>query len=151
AWKRGNLGEARRLLSDCPAEHRHVEWHYLEQMLDGTQPLKVGDFSGGIRALAFNRAGSAHLAVAGVEAGRAVVRVWDYPTKFERLILADVLDAVHGVALSPSGEHIAVAGSAPDGTGQVRVWKTQEGGQRGELLFSRGFLGQPATAVAYTP
>jgi len=121
-----NVGQAWKLLGDCPEELRGWEWHYLIRLCR-VDPLVIWD-KAEVNGVAFSRDGE-QLVSAG---GDGTVKIWNSRTGEPiRIIPKAHTDSVVSVAFHPDGKHVASRGAdlwvkvwdltAPDHP----VWKEQ--------------------------
>lgn len=99
-WQAGEVGRARQLLDECPANLRHWEWHYLRRLCN-TELVSYDSHSAEVISLAFNADGTRIASVSKTE-----VRVWDSATGQEVFTIA-VKDGA-GAAFSSDGMWLAI-------------------------------------------
>jgi WD40 repeat protein len=132
------------LLSACPPEWRHWEWHYLKRLWQ-TEPIVLrAPGSREFRGLAFSHDGR-QLAAA---CGDGKVRVWDQSTSLMTELAGH--DAyVYGVAFNPTDAN-RLASSGSDGL--VRVWDLATGREALEPLPGiKSYAVGLAYCIAYSP
>jgi WD40 repeat protein/tRNA A-37 threonylcarbamoyl transferase component Bud32 len=135
-WLANNVGRAKQVLGECPADLRNWEWHYLRRLCH-TEQLAFRGHAGGVTAVAFSPDGSRV-----ASAGWKEAKVWDAATGKELLTLPGQAGLGAGVAFSRDGKRLATAGFRT-----VKVWDS--GGGK-ELLSIRAhdYL---VTGVAFSP
>jgi eukaryotic-like serine/threonine-protein kinase len=170
-----NDPQARTALEQCPDEHRHWEWYYLNQQAHADDPVRL-TFDTDVRALAAGAgrapepedgpavwvpegAAGFHLAVAcdsdddAPGGKKGVVRLWRLPGKDKVMELTAFDGPVHALALSPDGRHLAVGGGADrdDRDGVVKVWEVgEEPAGRAGPLWSQAVAAGRVTDVTFT-
>jgi WD40 repeat protein len=117
-WREAHVGRALHLLTDCPADLRGWEWHYVHYLCCSDLHTLRGH-TGEVCSVAFSPDGK-HLASASAD---STVKIWDTTTGQETLTLQGHTDAVWSVAFSPDGQRLASA--SQDKT--VKVWDAQTG------------------------
>jgi serine/threonine protein kinase len=134
-----NLGGALQLLGDCPKDLRDWEWHYLQRLCRGVDPVTLHG-RGKIGGLAFSP-DSQRLAAAN---GDGTIGLFDLQTETELPLLRGHTHRVMSVAFHPLGKRLASASA--DGT--VRLWDLTTG----QELFSWGVQPNPlGYGVAFSP
>src|SRR5262249_6361726 len=101
AWSDGHVGQALKLLDDCPAELRGWEHGYLRRLCEGELLALPGEQGCTGHGLAFDPTGRL-LAVAG--GYRQTASLFDPLTGRVRHVLARREGRVRGVAFSPDGQ-----------------------------------------------
>jgi eukaryotic-like serine/threonine-protein kinase len=110
--------------------------------MDSTRVLgTLVDRLGPVEGVAFSPDGRT-LATAG-GAGSGVLRLWDVPSREERLTVAAHTHEALSTAFRPDGLAVASAG----GDGRVRLWDARTGGLRAELEGHEGAV----RSVAFSP
>jgi WD40 repeat protein len=126
-WSGGNLEEARRLLSACPAEFRHWEWWYLNKLCAASlldEPVHKGP----VTSFRVSRDGR-HLLTATEFTPEPGVKVWECGQRPALRLLCHIRHPAMSAALGPSADLVA------DGSlnGEVRLWHVATG-QEARLL-----------------
>jgi WD40 repeat protein/tRNA A-37 threonylcarbamoyl transferase component Bud32 len=134
-WLANNVGRAKQILGECPADLRNWEWHYLRRLCHAEQ-------------LAFRGHGSTVMAVAVSPDGSRIAstslkeaKVWDAATGKEILTLPDQASWIRGVAFSPDGKRVATTGFQT-----VKVWDAVSG----KVLLSIRAHKYSVTGVAFS-
>jgi WD40 repeat protein/tRNA A-37 threonylcarbamoyl transferase component Bud32 len=138
-WRAGNAGSAEPALSECPADLRSWEWHYLRRLFRVRQLATLSGHDDAVQAVAFSPDGS-RIVSAGAD---GVVQVWDRQSLHAVLTLRGHTAAVTAVAFSPDGRRLAT-GSAD---GSLYLWNSASGEP---VAVWRGH-GGPITGVAFDP
>jgi WD40 repeat protein/tRNA A-37 threonylcarbamoyl transferase component Bud32 len=118
-WRDGNTSSAERVLSECRAELRGWEWHYLRRLFRVRQLATLRGHEKAVLAVAFSPDGS-RMVSAGAD---GIVSIWDRQSLRAILTLHGHAAAITVMAFSPDGRRFA-SGSAD---GSVRIWDTTSG------------------------
>jgi eukaryotic-like serine/threonine-protein kinase len=142
-WQANEVGRARQLLDECPAELRHWEWRYVRRLCD-TEFVAFRGHGEDVGALAFSPDGKRV-----ASASASGVRVWDSATGKEAFKVAGKGGA--GVAFRRDGQRFAVAWArsitvhdAADGKELLRITAHDK-------LVGRFPFPARVTAVAFSP
>jgi eukaryotic-like serine/threonine-protein kinase len=134
-----HLGAA---LAQCPAEHRHWEWRYLNSQVDRWSCRTVFKVDQPVRKLVVSRDGGVVALMAGEQDGRIQVR--QFPSG-ERLSTIEMLTSMWApLALHPDGGMLA--GIPNEDRQVVQVWNTRTGALLKSLHHEH-----PAACLAFSP
>jgi WD40 repeat protein/serine/threonine protein kinase len=140
-----HVGQAARLLEDCPESHRGWEWHYLKRLCQ-TDLFAISGHSSEARALAYSPDGQLLASgsgrwLAGQDNGE--LKIWDAHTGKELHTLLQDTSTIFGVAFSPDGQLLASGGR----DGKIFLWNPRTGERLQELVGS----GSPVFDLAFHP
>jgi WD40 repeat protein len=162
-----NLGRANELLSECEADLRGWEWHFLDRYFH-PDTMTLRQHTAGVVGLAFSADGAR---LASVSSPMQIRRIYDAisgrrkPTTStwqgtagalrifrtsdgrELLHIDPKAHLIFSVALSPDGKSVACSGGTPSDTGFIKVYDATSGG---ELFSITGHKG-PVRSVTYSP
>jgi len=130
-WRDTLLVQAGQFLDDCPAAHRHWEWHHLQRRLNG-QLMTLEGHHTRVVTLAFSPDGR-WLASGGDGSGAVL---WDSRTGQAVRVLAGHTGSVVAVAFSSDGTLLATAASDRS----VRVWDRATGKERHRFAGHAGWV-----------
>jgi WD40 repeat protein len=127
-----HVGEAERLIRECPEQQRGFEWHYLQRLCH-TDLLTCSGHASEVRALAYSPDGKWLASgcgkwIQGQDYGE--LRVWDAQTGRELHTLLRDHSSVFALAFSPDGQ--LLASGARDR--KVVLWNPQTGKRVRELI-----------------
>src|SRR5262245_13754208 len=134
-WLANDVGQAERLLNDCPTEYRNWEWHYLQRLCH-------------TNALILRHPGSRIFSLAASPNGKLLatglgnsVWIWNAQSGQQLFKLNGHAGNVGGLAFSPDGMQLASA--SEDQT--LKLWDLKA---RSEIQTIRGHKG-PITSVVF--
>jgi WD40 repeat protein len=133
-WLAEDVGRARQLLEDCPADLRDWEWHYLRRLCNPEQ-IAYGGHTAKVTDVAFSSDGGRVASIS-----RQQIKVWDPVTGKESLSIPAT--TAGSVAISPDGKQLA--------TGELQTvtfWNSQDGQKQTSILAHE----LPVRGIAYSP
>src|SRR5262249_8001170 len=133
AWWDNNVGQAQRLLDDCPAELRGWEWGYVQRLCHTELLALPGGPGCGGHGVAFDPKRDL-LAVA--TGSNRTATLFDPRTGRVGHVLSGHNARVLSVAFSPDGQLVVTTGA--DGT--ARIWDAASGLQRRKLSGHKGMV-----------
>ncbi len=116
-WFATEIGEAERLLDECPVQLRHWEWGRLNRLCH-LDLLTLKGHTYAVKSVAFSPDGRRISGSAAIK-----IKVWDATTGQETLTLKGHTYAIESVAFSPDGRWIA--SGAQDN--MIKVWDVTTG------------------------
>jgi WD40 repeat protein len=139
-WRNAEMERARRLLDDCPEEHRHWEWHHVHSLCNAG--LTLTGHEGPVISAAFSRDGKSAFGCARLAAQNQLeLRSWDVATG--KSLRALTLPGGSSCAFSPDGSLLAAAELVLPyhiGPNRVRIFDTATGKQTRTLDGHNGLV-----------
>jgi WD40 repeat protein len=162
-----NLLRANELLSECDADLRGWEWHFLDRYFH-PEVMTLRQHTTGVVSLAFSTDGDRLVSLSSVMHNRRVyddvlghrkptttsmqgaggaIRIIRTSDGRELLRVDPKADLVCCVALSPDGKAVACSGSTPSENGFIKVFDAHNGAERFTMASHSG----PVRSIAYSP
>jgi WD40 repeat protein len=164
-----NLGRANEVLTECDADLRGWEWHFLDRYFH-PDSMTLRQHTAGVVGLAFSADGNRLASVSSLMHNRRMyerispegrrrptttsrhgtagaIRIFNASDGRELLRIDPKADLVFGVALSPDGKSIACSGGTLSESGFIKVFEATSGA---ELFTITGHKG-PVRSAAYSP
>ena len=120
-WSNNRVGQAKRLLNECPKQFRDWEWYYLHHLCN-TELFTLEGHKFHVKQVAFSPDGNLLVSGAGNPAPQLIL--WDTKSGKKLRTIDDMKVQLHALCFSPDGKLIARAGFGSPG---LRIFDAESG------------------------